>query len=377
MLCAHAEKYHGTAGKAFIQELVKDIPSHIDRIKTLIEQFKRENTPPNAVGQVLRVLNRFALIAAAGTLATELGIAGPQKRPCGPSKHASKRGYKIEGASRLKRAKKSYAKLGTTSLNIFSHFLCDIGPKTKKFESPRNGLTLFIKKFFYSFHKQNNSSRNHAQNQLKYDLLNCLKKDLMDILNISDDLKREALEILSNQELWTPFLSRGKIHLTGSSFLDVLVYPDLDLYFEANDSSEVLPAFAEAAQRNVHMEAVRTIEFQKDLHLRYPALCPVGTFMQLRYDNGNQLWKIDIWAMKSPAKLKKKLDESSHFKKLMTPEKREIILSVKHRLAAPFGRTPVGSSYLVYVAVLKKGLTDLNEIMEYIRSQGGNIDKLK
>lgn len=38
------------------------------------EEFKRENSPLNADGQVLRVLNRFALIAAAGTLATELGI---------------------------------------------------------------------------------------------------------------------------------------------------------------------------------------------------------------------------------------------------------------------------------------------------------------
>ncbi len=74
MLCANAENYHGTAGKTFIQELVKDIPKNINRIRNLLELFKKENTPPNADGQVLRVLNRFALIAAAGTLAIELGI---------------------------------------------------------------------------------------------------------------------------------------------------------------------------------------------------------------------------------------------------------------------------------------------------------------
>ncbi|MBF8262842.1 MAG: uncharacterized protein HW387_507 [Parachlamydiales bacterium] len=74
MLCANAEKYHGTAGRAFIGEVVKDIPKNVERVRTLIDEFKNENSPINADGQVLRVLNRFALIAAAGTLATELGI---------------------------------------------------------------------------------------------------------------------------------------------------------------------------------------------------------------------------------------------------------------------------------------------------------------
>lgn len=76
MLCANAEKYHGTAGRAFIQELVYNKSKHIERIKHLIEHFKKANKPLAADGQVLRVLNRFALIAAAGTLATELGISG-------------------------------------------------------------------------------------------------------------------------------------------------------------------------------------------------------------------------------------------------------------------------------------------------------------
>jgi putative DNA primase/helicase len=76
MLCANTEKCHGTAGKAFIREIIKDMPKHVQRIKILSEKFKRAHTPPNADGQVLRVLNRFAVVAAAGTLATELGITG-------------------------------------------------------------------------------------------------------------------------------------------------------------------------------------------------------------------------------------------------------------------------------------------------------------
>jgi putative DNA primase/helicase len=76
MLSANVEKYHGTAGKAFFNALIKDLSQNIEQLHLFIEQFKQENTPVNADGQVLRVLNRFALVAAAGTLATELGITG-------------------------------------------------------------------------------------------------------------------------------------------------------------------------------------------------------------------------------------------------------------------------------------------------------------
>lgn len=82
MLCANAEKYHGTAGKAFIEKLVYNKLKHLERIKRLIEYFKEANTPLAADGQVLRVLNRFALIAAAGTLATELWNLRMDRRRC-------------------------------------------------------------------------------------------------------------------------------------------------------------------------------------------------------------------------------------------------------------------------------------------------------
>ncbi len=76
MLCANAEKFHGTAGKAFITKFIEDIKKNLKRMNELADEFKNKNRPINADGQVLRVLNRFALVAAAGTLATEMGITG-------------------------------------------------------------------------------------------------------------------------------------------------------------------------------------------------------------------------------------------------------------------------------------------------------------
>lgn len=76
MLCANVENYHGTAGRAFLRALIQDLPSNLENLRHSIEHFKQENTPINSDGQVLRVLNRFALVAAAGTLATRLGVTG-------------------------------------------------------------------------------------------------------------------------------------------------------------------------------------------------------------------------------------------------------------------------------------------------------------
>lgn len=80
MLCTNAEKYHGIAGKVFIREFLNDIPKYKEQVLQVGEEFKKENAPPGADGQVLRVLNRFSFIAAVGELVTDLGITNwPQE----------------------------------------------------------------------------------------------------------------------------------------------------------------------------------------------------------------------------------------------------------------------------------------------------------
>src|SRR5439155_21863922 len=67
-------KYYGTAIRAFLEKLTAK-PEHIpDAIAKAQAKFVNDHVPKNASGQVTRVANRFALGAAAGTLATGLGI---------------------------------------------------------------------------------------------------------------------------------------------------------------------------------------------------------------------------------------------------------------------------------------------------------------
>lgn len=75
-LNAAAGQYYGTAALAFLEKITKFDYFAIlpELIKTLCAQFIKKYLPPQSGGQVYRVCERFALIAAAGELATDFGI---------------------------------------------------------------------------------------------------------------------------------------------------------------------------------------------------------------------------------------------------------------------------------------------------------------
>ena len=66
--------HHGTAMREFLKLFVQNRQDYIGRIQKLMEDFIDQAVPQGADGQIFRVCRRFALVAAAGTLATELGI---------------------------------------------------------------------------------------------------------------------------------------------------------------------------------------------------------------------------------------------------------------------------------------------------------------
>ena len=70
--------YYGTAIRAFLPRLVKEINEDKDKvvklIKSLQDKFAQDHLPKGADGQVRRVVGRFGLIAAAGELAINYGI---------------------------------------------------------------------------------------------------------------------------------------------------------------------------------------------------------------------------------------------------------------------------------------------------------------
>jgi len=71
-----AIRHHGAAGVAWLRAIVNDRDKLTDLITDGVRQFVAENAPAGAPGQVLRVAQRFGLVAMAGELATHYGLTG-------------------------------------------------------------------------------------------------------------------------------------------------------------------------------------------------------------------------------------------------------------------------------------------------------------
>lgn len=77
-LKAEASKCYGHALPAFLHALVADPAKARDTLRALRDELTAELAPADADGQVRRVAHRFALIAAAGELATAYRLTGWQ-----------------------------------------------------------------------------------------------------------------------------------------------------------------------------------------------------------------------------------------------------------------------------------------------------------
>jgi putative DNA primase/helicase len=90
-LAPHLEKAclasYGTAGRAFLEWAVANVDTLRERVRSDLDQLAQRWIPEGSSGQVERVGLRFALVAVAGELATEVGITG---WPKGEAVHAAK-----------------------------------------------------------------------------------------------------------------------------------------------------------------------------------------------------------------------------------------------------------------------------------------------
>lgn len=75
-LKAHCDHQHGTAFRTYAEALAGELGAHSERLRAEIKRIAAELTPQGAGNQVGRAINRFALVAAAGELATRLGVTG-------------------------------------------------------------------------------------------------------------------------------------------------------------------------------------------------------------------------------------------------------------------------------------------------------------
>jgi hypothetical protein len=177
-------------------------------------------------------------------------------------------------------------------------------------------------------------------------------------------LRQEADIVLGLIRLYDILRPYGKVFSTGSFFLDVMVYPDIDLYITKVNLEQFFHIGAQLARH----ELVTQVVFEKTDD---PVLMPEGLYLKPRVNYGDwgRPWKIDIWSLEE-AVILEKMVTMRRFQAKMTPELREQIINYKLSILTPQKRTPKFSGYYIYEAFLDWGLTDSKNVTQYLVSNG-------
>jgi hypothetical protein len=176
-------------------------------------------------------------------------------------------------------------------------------------------------------------------------------------------LRQEADLVLGKVRLYEILEPYGRVVPTGSYFLDVMMYPDIDVYL----SRVPLEALFAIGGQLAACELVYQVVFEKS---RLEGL-PGGLYLKPRIEYGQwgRPWKIDIWAL-DDAVIDEKMADVVRFRQEMTPEVRERIVRYKYSILTADGRTPMYSGYYICKAFIDEGLTDFGQVTRYLVEHG-------
>jgi hypothetical protein len=184
----------------------------------------------------------------------------------------------------------------------------------------------------------------------------------MDALARAAQLRREADTVMSMIRLREIVEPYSRIVPTGSYFLDVMVYPDIDLYLTpiTHDQAQQICVQLAAAP------LVREVKFEED----NPTL-PGGLYIKPRINYGawGRPWKIDIWAVDQTT-IDEKMVDMLRFQAQMTPALREQIIRYKAAIINAKHRTPMYSGYFIYKAFIDEGMSASEQVMQYLVEHG-------
>lgn len=181
-------------------------------------------------------------------------------------------------------------------------------------------------------------------------------------------LRQEADIVLGMIGLFDILRPYGKIFPSGSYFLDVMVYPDIDLYLTRVSLEQIFAIGALIAG----CEHVVQVVFEKTDD---PVHLPGGLYLKPRVNYGDwgRPWKIDIWSLDEEVILEKMAD-MRHFQGRLTQDLREQIIRYKLSIMTSQKRTPMYSGYYIYKAFIDLGLTDFEGVTQYLIDCGIKIE---
>ena len=190
-----------------------------------------------------------------------------------------------------------------------------------------------------------------------------MSRPTTDPIERASRLRREADLVLQEVKLHEMLGIHGRVVPTGSYFLDLMIYPDIDVYLPSISITEVFDIGEQLAQTDLVYQVV----FEKS---RTPEL-PGGLYLKARFDYGDwgRPWKIDIWSIEE-AIIGAKMAEMQRFKEKMTRRLRERILRYKHSILTGENRTPTYSGYFICRAFIDEGMSNHQEVTQYLLDHG-------
>ncbi len=185
----------------------------------------------------------------------------------------------------------------------------------------------------------------------------------MDPVEKADALKAEADFLLQEIGLAEMLAAYGRQTPTGSYFLGLMAYPDIDWMAGPQGIGTVFEIGRQLAEKprvwSIVFEKTDDPQMEGGLYLK----------ARLRYGNWGRLWKIDIWFL-NEALIERRTAEMAGFLQRLSPDLRRQILAYKNSILTPELRTPTYSGYFIYKAFLDEGLSDPALVTEYLRKNG-------
>jgi hypothetical protein len=181
--------------------------------------------------------------------------------------------------------------------------------------------------------------------------------DIEQIRAHSKKIKTQADALLKQLDLITILSAFGTPHIIGSYATDLMYNPDLDIIVTSDHprASSVAALHTIVGKQMVQkLEYGDFITFKRDER-------PEGCIIVLRAETEGIKWEIEIWFLESAAKGEKDVE---HINSMATTRMRDTILEFKHLVSQENISKHVIASPNIYEAVVDKGITDFNKLVE-------------
>lgn len=191
---------------------------------------------------------------------------------------------------------------------------------------------------------------------------------------VSKKLQSEAETLVFQNGLDSILKKYGEIFYTGSFYLDLMIWSDIDIQVLFEPEEFDIEKFINIGKDIAKKFDVIEMKFKN--HVAHKAFqLPEGLYWNIKIKRpGEKLpWKIDLWALNNNDFHEKKT-KIQKFKSKLNNLNRQLILDTKYSLLNKDGRTPILSGYYIYEAVLDKQIYKINEIIEYLTNRGIKIE---